>query len=156
MKSINEYLMQAPKVHSTQLNEYLLSKTKTRLLEFPKTPNGKEIENFLVENGFTKIECDDESLAGIIDRMRETSEDGDRYIVNSKEKDGAYAIRIVGAGKLTKANPMYTVTVSDDGELNKIWGAGYCEHTYAAGAKPRFYDSYEQISNDIKRKYKWQ
>ena len=56
MRSISEYLMQAPNVYQTRFDEYLLGKNRTMTAKFPKTPKTDDIINFLEEEGFEEYE----------------------------------------------------------------------------------------------------
>ena len=153
MKHLNEYCKQSPLI-----SEYLLSKEKASVApEFPEKPIAKDIEDFLKENGFTKIETDNESAAGNIERFRETYKVGDRYLVNSKDSDGSFAIRFAANGPIDKENPVWFVKVSDDGDLNKIWGAGFSEvgweQEYSNDTK--FYSDFESLRKAIIKRFKW-
>lgn len=159
MRLINEYLIQASKVHSTQLNEYLLSKknAKKPKLAFPSKPVRDDVVDFLKDNGFEEIE--NEYGVDFFKLMRDAQkiagENRSGFIQETKDKayqrngvDNYIWIRFWLGGKICRDNPVFFVRVTEDGSNPNTGIPAFIEWSTN---DDQAYSNYEAFRQDVNK-----
>ena len=97
MKTINDYIIERIRIDNVK---------RTTFREFPLDGGIKGIEDFLKDNGFTQIKCDEPALTKRGNFLN--SKHGKYYIIyNSQIKSFTFAD--TSNGPISKTNPMYYI-----------------------------------------------
>lgn len=97
------------------INEYLLSKTKTGAISFPKQPCANEVTEFLRDNGFKEIEHDENEASSVILMKLNAKEHSKPMFIDGYEKStGDHYVAFCSKGESSEDNPVFTCVLNDD------------------------------------------
>ena len=152
MKQIAEYLMETLKVHSTQVNEYLLSKTHSYAAGyFPDTSKKDDVLDFLEAHDADDM-CFSQSDGLAIDsKIKQYCKSGKSAyaIENYNNMKDVYWLRFMHSGQESDANPLLFCYLTDDGSKPNVRSIEYPAYSITSGNKIDSWAEFKKIVEKI-------